>query len=424
MRSLSVSVMPIESNPADEAPASSTVDIAMVLLANSLLRVANAASGALIGFYLAHLARIGLPMDAMIVGNLGVVTNGAELLFALPMGALADRYRPQFLLLGSALLGGFATQIFGITHLVTLFFLSRALEGIAAAGSASPLLAHLADRTRLHPAFRGKVMSGYELSLLSGLALGALVAGVFWEWMQTNAFSLIAVVYALAGGLFYWGARGSYKAQYSLSPLRGLLHAGTNPFLRKLAPSWIAVTAIVGMWLTHIAFQLSGPPVARQYLVGRFTPREAGVILLGYALVFSAGVTIWGYALARISRLRALQITLTAMLIACFLLALLNHGGAFPLWGRDVLVTLTALSVMVESGFTPTALAYLADIADQGEMRGAAMGIYSLLMGIGGVLGAWIGGVLADRMAFDGLIVGTVVLALLALAYLPGEPQN
>lgn len=417
--------MQAESAPTLEQPVLSGTRVVTVLIANALLRVANAAGGALIGFYLAHLAKTGIHTDATLVGNLGAVTSGAELLMALPMGALADRYAPRILLLGSALLGSLATQIFGITHLAALFFLSRALEGVAAAGSASPLLAHLADSTRSRPAFRGKVMGGYELSLLCGLALGALVGGTLWERLQTHAFSVLAGIYLLAGSLFYAGAKTPQKPPSTpSSPLAGLREAWADPLLRKLAPAWIAMTAMIGMWLTHITYQLSGPVVAGQYLVGRFSPREVGVILLGYALVFAAGVTIWGFVLPHLARIRALQITLTAMLAACLWLTLLNHAGGFPLWGRGLLIVLAGLSILVESGFTPTALAYLADIADHGEGRGSAMGIYSLLLGIGSVLGAFLGGLLAHALAFDGLLVGTVILILTALFLLPGESRN
>ena len=52
--------------------------LAMVLFGNGLLRVANASGGALIGFYLAHLAKSGAHADATLVGNLGAVTGGAD----------------------------------------------------------------------------------------------------------------------------------------------------------------------------------------------------------------------------------------------------------------------------------------------------------------------------------------------------------
>ena len=61
-----------------------------VLIANGLLRIASSAGGALIGFYLAALARAGRPFDAGLVGALGVVVNVAEVAGALPVGLLAD----------------------------------------------------------------------------------------------------------------------------------------------------------------------------------------------------------------------------------------------------------------------------------------------------------------------------------------------
>ena len=103
--------MRLEGAATEEEPVPFSAALVMVLLANGLLRVANAAGGALVGFYLAHLAKIGIHTDAILVGNLGAVTSGAELLLALPMGALADRYAPRMLLLGSAILGALATQI-------------------------------------------------------------------------------------------------------------------------------------------------------------------------------------------------------------------------------------------------------------------------------------------------------------------------
>ena len=62
----------------------------LVLIANGLLRVANSASGALIGFYLARLAISGRGVDAGLLGVLGLVVNLAELGGAIPFGLLAD----------------------------------------------------------------------------------------------------------------------------------------------------------------------------------------------------------------------------------------------------------------------------------------------------------------------------------------------
>ena len=181
--------------------------LTLVLTANGLLRVANSASGALIGFYLAHLAVAGRGVDAALLGALGLVVNLAELSGAVPFGVLADRFSPRLLLVGSGLLGAAATQLFGMSGVVAMFFISRAMEGISAAASSSPLLAHLADITQNAPLLRGRVMGFFELSFLAGLALGGLVGGVLWDSAHTLAFSLLAVVYLAVAGLFYFGVK-------------------------------------------------------------------------------------------------------------------------------------------------------------------------------------------------------------------------
>jgi predicted MFS family arabinose efflux permease len=44
------------------------------------------------------------------------------------------------------------------------------------------------------------------------------------------------------------------------------------------------------------------------------------------------------------------------------------------------------------------------------------MGLYTFLFGLGNLLGAALGGLLARRYAFNGLVLGTVMLAAVALA--------
>jgi MFS family permease len=402
-------------------PTLSPRHLAAVLVANGLLRVASAAGGALIGFYLATLALQGRAVDAALLGALGVVVSVAEVAAAVPVGVLADRWSPRVLLVLGALLGAAATQVFGISEAIGLFYLARALQGVATAAGGPALLAHLTDVTSGDKAIRGRVMSFYELSLLVGLALGGLVGGRLWDGFHQLAFSLLAVIYLVAAALFAWGARGGdagARPAAAHNPVAGLRRALTDPMLRRLAPAWLAVNAIVGLWLTHIGFQLNGPQAAGQFLVGRFTASQVGYILLGYSIVFAVGVTIWGYLLGRVARVRALRIALVAMLLVCVWLYLLNLGADWPLWVRWSLLALAALCVMVESGFTPAALAYLADVAGQGEGRGATMGVYTLLLGLGQALGAGVGGVLATLWAFNGLVVGTVGLAVVALVAL------
>jgi len=72
---------------------------------------------------------------------------------------------------------------------------------------------------------------------------------------------------------------------------------------------------------------------------------------------------------------------------------------------------------MVESGFTPAALALLAGALGAQPGRGAAMGIYSVLLSVGAIVGSLIAAALGRVFAVDGLIYGTLAMAIVALVF-------
>src|SRR5258708_27607867 len=97
----------------------------IALLGNAFMRIAGGASGVLVGLYLAALANRGALVDAALVGALGAVSFGAELFAAVPMGMLSDAIAPRALMTGGALLGAAATQLFGMSGGVGIFFFDR-----------------------------------------------------------------------------------------------------------------------------------------------------------------------------------------------------------------------------------------------------------------------------------------------------------
>jgi predicted MFS family arabinose efflux permease len=79
------------------------------------------------------------------------------------------------------------------------------------------------------------------------------------------------------------------------------------------------------------------------------------------------------------------------------------------------LAILLVISIMVQSGFTPAALAYLADISEtQSADRGAIMGLYSVFLGLGQFLGLSVGGLFVDRGGADGMALITGLLGVFA----------
>jgi len=174
------------------------------ILGNALMRIAGGTSGILVGLYLSDAANRGANIDVTLVGVLGAVSFGAELVGSIPMGLLSDAVAPRGLMTAGALLGAAATQLFGMSGRSAVFFLSRGLEGTGAAASGPSLLAHLTDATDGSAALRARVMSFFELSFLAGIALGGVVGGQLWRLLGSRAFSAGAAIYALAAAFLYF----------------------------------------------------------------------------------------------------------------------------------------------------------------------------------------------------------------------------
>lgn len=114
----------------------------------------------------------------------------------------------------------------------------------------------------------------------------------------------------------------------------------------------------------------------------------------------------------------AMRIALWAMLPVCLGLFAINHSGHMILTVRWFLTAATALLVMVESGFTPAALAWLAQSLGTGTGKGAAMGIYSVLLSLGAIGGSLLAEELGKTFQVDGLLLGTAAMGVCGLVLL------
>jgi MFS family permease len=68
------------------------------------------------------------------------------------------------------------------------------------------------------------------------------------------------------------------------------------------------------------------------------------------------------------------------------------------------------------AGATPAALGLLADISESHPAdRGAIMGLYSVFLGLGQIIGALASGTAADLAGIDGLLLASLTLLIIAL---------
>ncbi len=95
-----------------------------------------------------------------------------------------------------------------------------------------------------------------------------------------------------------------------------------------------------------------------------------------------------------------------------------NHSGGLPTVLLIPAAIGVAIGIFVLAGATPAALGLLADISEAfPDDRGAIMGLYSVFLAVGQIIGAFIGGVAAEHWALDGILVST--LALMGVALIP-----
>ena len=141
-------------------------------------------------------------------------------------------------------------------------------------------------------------------------------------------------------------------------------------------------------------------------LMGSITPAKFGngsAILL---TLFAVGVLAWSFVLARYRKTSVMLASTFALFALLLTVFGLNHIDSSSNPFYYVLLGSLLIEVLVLSGFTPAALTYLADVTENyAEDRGSIMGLYSVFLGIGQLVGTSIGGYFADWNGVDGLLL-------------------
>ena len=96
--------------------------------------------------------------------------------------------------------------------------------------------------------------------------------------------------------------------------------------------------------------------------------------------------------------------------------AIINHSAGLPVVVPLVAGAIAVGGVFVLAGATPAALGLLADISERfPHDRGAIMGLYSVFLALGQIIGSLLGGVAAQLRGIDGVLIATLLLLGVAL---------
>jgi MFS family permease len=394
------------------------------------LRVASTAGLLVIGSYLVALHDRWGDVTPLVVGAVTIIAALVEFTVAPLSGALSDRGgRKRFLLAGPALsmvavllppLGGLGRALPPLGLALTLITCTRVVEGIGGAFSAPATLGLLAEGTDAQPVRRGRQMSFYELASSGGIALGAALGPLLWARLHVSAFLVLSVLYLLATIAVLFVREGPRERPFARSALdlQSYKRIFADTRLRLFSIAWIAVAAILGVWISaQLTYLLSARlSVPHQHFVGSLHRHTAtlSTILGAYLIWFTLCVLAWSGIVGRLPRLPVLLVASCGAIVACAGFVALNHGARPAL-----VVPAIMLGVLLEAGFAPAALTYLADISQAfAENRGLLMGLYSVILGIGQFLGNGLGAIFAQFLAFDGLALLTILLAAITLAAL------
>jgi MFS family permease len=196
-----------------------------------------------------------------------------------------------------------------------------------------------------------------------------------------------------------------------------------SPVVWMFIPAWLAIFSIIGMWTNHSPRLMTGPQSYGNQLLAGITTERFGNGFAILAIIFAVGVLSWSFVLGRYRRTSVMLIATGGLFVTLAAVYGLNHLGSFSSPLYYPLLASLLVGIFVLSGFTPAALTYLADVTESyAEDRGSIMGLYSVFLGVGQLLGTATGGYFADWKGTDGLLLlsaffGIVTaISLLALA--------
>ena len=405
-----------------------------VLVGSLVLRLAAQTTGQMLQFYFKAINENHYHLSYTTTGFITASFFIAELLGAPVLGAMSDRYgRKRFIILGPVL-GAIAVQITSMTVVVWLLVFTRLLEGLSTASSVPATLGYISETTVGRPNLRARIIGLYEITLVGGLALGAVAGGYLWEWfgdgapltlagvqLFSPAFCINGLIYLVSLAIFAWGlkdiGRGAHQRPGAANgKLKHYREVFRSPAVWMFIPAWLSVFAIVGMWTNHSPrLMTSEQNYGNQLLTGINTVKFGNSFAV-LAAIFGIGILGWSFILGRYRKTSVMLIATGGLFVTLVAVYGFNHIESFSSLLYYSLLASLLLGIIGLSGFTPAAVTYLADVTESyAEDRGSIMGLYSVFLGVGQLLGTAAGGYFADWDGTDGLLLLSAAFGLVTI---------
>jgi len=415
----------------------SASSIRNVLFGTFTLRFSTGLTGGLLAFYLGNLHNHGgQQVSAETFAVLYAAFYITELVLSPVFGSLSDRLGHHKVMQFGPIFGAIAVFITGITTNLVLIGGTRVIEGAATAASVPSILGFLAMATSSNEDLRGKTSSRFELATLAGIGAGAVAAGILYDGIP-NVWSGLGASAFFLNGLIYIGSFLIYRYGVHTDDVPRAATEGRDYGWRRyvqllkgshiwlLAPTWIAVNAAIGVYSGQGLFNLVREPPTDaagnlkfpdQLLAGGLGGFEVAIGAIAVGAVFFVGLFYWGNRFKSMRRTTILFYGIMGGAILVVGALAFNHSSGLDYIARVPFALIAGFGLFVLAGATPAALGLLADMSEAyPHDRGAVMGLYSVFLAIGQILGSLIGGFAAERAAIDGLLIATLVMMGVAL---------
>ena len=310
-----------------------------VVLGTFTLRFSTGLTGAMLVYYLDDLpAYGGQQVDAVVLGLFTASFFAAELIFSPFFGMLADRFGYHRIMELGPAFGAVAVVLTGITTSLVLLGATRWLEGASTAASVPAILGFVAVATVGDEGLRGRAVARFEAATLAGLGGGIVAAGVVYTALGNVAFFANALLYGVSWCIYRFGISDprvdhgghEHERRTTLARYWEILR-GAHVWL--LAPTWIAINAVIGLWTAQSIFQLirdPEPEFADQLLMQGFSPLAVSAGLGVGMVIFFAGLVYWGNRFRRLRRTTIIGYGIAGGGVLAAAALALNHGEGLP----------------------------------------------------------------------------------------------